>query len=277
MMNEFFTAVGTAVGIVTAVGLICALILVFASKFFAVKADEKEKKIRECLPGVNCGACGYTGCDGYAKALATSSGIKTNLCVPGADAVSAKISEILGVEFEDVIEQVAFVHCNGDCHNTEKKHDYQGIQSCSAAKLFYGGDGHCTYGCLGYGDCEKVCPNGAICLENGIAHVDPRKCTGCGLCAKHCPNGVIRLFPDVSDSVVTCSNKEKGAIARKKCKNACIGCKKCELNCPEKAVTVVDNLAQIDYGKCVNCGKCAEVCPVHAIKRADFSGIHRHK
>ncbi len=274
-MSEFFSAVGIAVGIICGIGLLCALLLVIAAKFMSVKTDDRVAKVRECLPGANCGACGFTGCDGYAKALIEEPGTKTNLCVPGADAVSREISSVLGVDFEDVVEQVAFVHCNGDCSNTQKKHEYVGIQSCAAAKLYYGGDGTCTYGCLGYGDCAKVCPNQAICIENGIAHIDTRKCTGCGFCAKTCPNHVISVFPDVSDSVVTCSNKEKGAVARKKCKNACIGCKKCELNCPVHAVTVVDNLAQIDYSKCINCGKCAEVCPVHAIKRADFTGIHK--
>ena len=58
--------------IVAAIGLLCAIMLVLAAKFFAVEEDETEKKIRECLPGANCGACGYAGCDGYAKALALS-------------------------------------------------------------------------------------------------------------------------------------------------------------------------------------------------------------
>ena len=60
--------------IVAAVGLFCAVMLVLAAKFFAVSEDETEKSIRECLPGANCGACGYAGCDGYAKALAEDKG-----------------------------------------------------------------------------------------------------------------------------------------------------------------------------------------------------------
>ena len=57
----------------------------------------------------------------------------------------------------------------------------------------HGGDGSCTYGCLGYGDCAKVCPNDAICIENGIAHVDSRKCTGCGMCEAVCPQNALEL------------------------------------------------------------------------------------
>lgn len=73
MNDSLLSAVLIAVGVLVAIGLICALILVIAAKFFAVKVDEKEQKIRACLPGANCGACGFTGCDGYAKALAEGS------------------------------------------------------------------------------------------------------------------------------------------------------------------------------------------------------------
>ncbi|MDD7740449.1 MAG: 4Fe-4S binding protein, partial [Lachnospiraceae bacterium] len=45
----------------------------------------------------------------------------------------------------------------------------------------------------------------------------------------------------------------------------CIGCKKCEKNCPAGAITVKDQRAEIDYSKCTNCGLCAENCPRHCI------------
>lgn len=264
-----------AVLVVSAVGILCAVMLVIAAKFFSVEVDERETKIRECLPGVNCGACGYAGCDGYAKALAGGEGIKTNLCIPGGDAVSRSISEILGVEFEDVVEQVAVIHCYGDCDHTSRKMNYEGISSCVAAKSLYGGSGKCSYGCMGLGDCVSVCPNDAICIEKGIAHIDTRKCVGCGLCAKTCPQGIIEIVDDVEKVLVTCNNKEKGAVAKKNCTNACIGCKKCEKNCPSGAITVTDNLAHIDYDKCINCDECAKNCPVGCILISDFSGLHR--
>lgn len=264
------------IGIVAAIGVLCALLLVIASKYMHVETNEKEKAIRDVLPGANCGACGFTGCDGYAKALANGEVSKTNLCVPGADAVSAKIAELTGLQAEDVIEQVATVKCLGDCNMTKDKCEYSGIESCVAARMLYGGKGMCTFGCLGYGDCAKVCPNNAICIENGIAHVNTKLCSGCGLCKRTCPQHVITLMADVDKVIVTCSNKEKGAVTRQKCSHGCIGCKKCEKNCPTEAIVVENNLASIDYEKCINCGLCAKNCPVSCIMVSDFSGIHRY-
>ena len=158
---------------VTIIGLICGVGLAVASHVMAVKEDERFPAIRECLPGANCGACGFTGCDGYAKALLTP-GTKTNLCVPGGAEAAKKLAEVLGVEAEAVEPKVAIVRCGGDCEHTSPKEDYRGIASCLAAKLFFGGKGTCTYGCLGFGDCAKVCPHDAISWNNGIAAFAPR-------------------------------------------------------------------------------------------------------
>ena len=272
------TEILIAVGIVGAIGLVCSVVLAVAEKFMAVKRDETEEQIRACLPGANCGACGYTGCDGYAAALAQGKESKTNLCIPGGDTVSRQISDTLGVEFEDVVEQVAFVACLGDCNSAKQKYDYTGaISSCAAANLLWNGEKACMHGCLGLGDCVKACPNGAICIENGIAHVDTRKCTGCGLCTKACPNHIIKLISDTEKVIVTCVNREKGAAAKKACDNACIACKKCERACEHDAVHVINNLAEIDYSKCVKCNACAIACPVDCIKIWDMSGIHRYQ
>ena len=246
----------TAVAVLGAVGAVAALLLVIASKYMSVKEDERFPKIRACLPGANCGACGY-------------------LCVPGADAASRKLSEVLGVPFADVIEQVAFVHCSGDCETAQDKCSYEGIHTCAAAKMLYGGEGRCVYKCAGLGDCVRACPQGAIHLEKGVAKVNTKMCTGCGICAKTCPNHLIRLFADVERVVVTCSNHDRGVIARNACTNGCIACRKCEKNCPHEAVKVVNNLAVIDYDKCVDCETCAKNCPVGCIKISDFSGVHR--
>lgn len=260
-----------AVAIVTGVGLFCSAVLVVASKFMMVSVDEKESLIREVLPGVNCGACGYSGCDMYAKALSSDPSVAVNLCIPGADSVSREISTILGVKHEDVVEKVAVLHCNGVCGANKEKHHYVGIESCSAAKQLFGGHGACSYGCIGFGDCAAACPVNAIDVFNGIAHIDARDCIGCGLCVSKCPNGIIQVIPVASKVVVVCSNHDKGAAVRKKCANGCIGCKKCETSCPSEAIKVTGNLAEIDYSKCDNCGACVSNCPIGCIAYEDSS------
>ena len=269
------SAIVSAVIVLIAIGAVAALLLVIAAKYMSVEENEKFPVIRECLPGANCGGCGFPGCDGYAQALADGTETRTNLCVAGADAVSRKLSEVLGTEFQDVIEQVAFVHCNGDCNTAKQKYDYEGIESCAAANLMFNGRLACPHGCLGLGDCVRACPNGALRISNGIAVVNPRLCTGCGICTRTCPNHLITLMADVDKTVMTCSSTEKGAVARQQCNNACIGCKKCEKNCPNGAIVVENNLAKIDYDKCVGCGVCASLCPVGCLKIYDLSGVHR--
>ena len=45
-------------------GLLIGILLGIAGKKFYVEVDERETKVREALPGNNCGGCGYPGCDG---------------------------------------------------------------------------------------------------------------------------------------------------------------------------------------------------------------------
>ena len=234
---------------VTVIGLICAVGLAVASSVMAVKEDTRFTEIRACLPGANCGACGYAGCDGYAKAL-LEPGTKTNLCVPGADAVAAQIAALLGVEAEDVVEKIAVVQCAGTCEATSVKADYRGIPSCAAAKLFYGGNGSCIFGCMGFGDCARACPKGAISMQDGIACVDHTECIGCGICAQTCPQKIIEIVPDIIRTEVLCSSYHNGPYTKKVCSSGCIGCHKCEKTCPQGAITVDNFLARIDWDKC---------------------------
>ena len=46
----------------------------------------------------------------------------------------------------------------------------------------------------------------------------------------------------------------------------CIGCMKCQKNCPAEAIKVVDNLAVVDYDKCIGCGTCVKGCPVGCLE-----------
>ncbi len=255
-----------------AAALVSGILLLVFSHLFAVKKNPLEKAIRDCLPGINCGACGYKGCDDYAAALA-GDGVKPSLCVPGTQKVADQISDILGIEKEQVKDVVAFVACNGHCGVTSPAAQYEGVQTCRAASMLFGGPNSCHFGCLGFGDCAVACPSGAICMADGIAHVDTSRCVGCGMCKQTCPKQIITMLPQEAAAAVTCSNKQSGALARKACKVACIGCRKCEKACPSGAITVTDNLAVIDYNTCTYCGLCVKECPTGCLKHVYFPDL----
>ena len=212
-------AIINAVLLVAGIGLVASVLISIASTFMSVKVNEKETAVRDCLPGANCGACGFTGCDGYAKAL-LQPGTKTNLCVPGGAEAAKKLAAVLGVKAEETVRNVAVVKCSGTCDVTQPKEEYRGIQSCKAAKLLFGGPGSCTYGCIGYGDCAAVCPQKAISIDRGVAFVDAASCIGCGLCVSVCP-AVFRLAADgraeVSDPPVSGEEQEKCRAAAQNC------------------------------------------------------------
>lgn len=240
------------------------ILLTVVSKVFAVKVDERLEQLQNALPQINCGSCGFSGCNSYAEAVLNGTA-PPNVCKPGGDGAAAKLAEIMGVEATDIEEQVAFIRCAGDCNVTAHKYEYDGIQSCAASNRFYNGSKVCTSGCLGYGDCATACPNGAISIVNRIAVVETSKCIGCGLCAKACPNNLIVIRNLTQKVDVACKSTAIGKITRGVCSHGCLGCKLCEKKCPEGAITVENNFASIDYSKCTGCGICAETCKVGVI------------
>lgn len=253
-----------AVVIVVAIGLIVGLVLAVASVLMAVPVDEKAEKIMEQLPGANCGACGFSGCSGYAAALSKGEA-ELGLCSVGGQSVIDAVAPIIGSDSVRSVPKTAVVHCFGSDDYTGKSVHYQGIESCAAAAQLYGGMGECTYGCIGYGDCVNVCEYGAISVCNGVASVNSDLCKACGKCVKACPHKLITIEPKTPHASVRCSNCDKGAQTRKACKTGCIGCMKCVKLCEYGAVKVVDFHAVIDPEKCTACGKCAEGCPQNII------------
>lgn len=250
--------------IVAGTGIVIGLLLGIAGKAFEVEIDEKETAIRDSLPGNNCGGCGYAGCDALAKAIASGEA-EANACPVGGAAVAEKIAKIIGTSVE-VEKKVAFVKCSGDCEKATERFNYYGNGDCKQATLSTGGGPKaCTYGCMGFGSCVKVCEFDAIHVVNGIAMVDKEKCVACGKCIRECPKQLIELVPYEQKQIVVCNSKDFGKEVKDVCKAGCIGCKMCERNCEFNAVHVENNIAHIDYDKCTNCGKCKEKCPVKVI------------
>ena len=246
--------------IVTIMGLVLGLGLALAAKFMAVPTDEREAKIRECLPGANCGACGYSGCDGYAAAIASGEA-KPDKCAPGGTGTASALAEILGVEISTT-PKVAFVACQ---KNSKNKYEYTGKQTCLSASLIHGGPLECQFGCIGFGDCAAACQFGAITLQDGKPVVCEDLCAGCSACAAVCPKSLISIIPKASKTRVLCSNCHKGPNVVKVCTTSCIACGMCVKACENDAIKLENNVAVIDPDKCINCGKCKGVCKRKAI------------
>lgn len=242
-------------------GLLLGLGLAIASKVFAIKTDPTVEKVRELLPGANCGGCGFPGCDGFAKALAAGEAKPSACVVVSADNLKA-IGETLGVEAEAGQKKVARVLCSGGSENCVPKYVYTGLHDCRAAAALAGGPQSCKYGCVGLLTCAKSCPFGAIHLnEKGVAEIDEDKCTGCATCVAVCPKKSIAIIPKKQEVYVRCHAPEKGKAVTIACKAGCIACGICAKKCPQGAITIVDNLPVIDYDKCTGCGVCVAACP----------------
>ena len=215
------------------IGMIAAVALGFAAKKFAVEVDPRELAALEVLPGINCGACGFPGCAGYAKAVIAGSA-DLNQCPPGGAEVVARLARILGVEATAAARQIAVVVCQGDNQRAQLKYRYLGLEDCTAAQKIADGPKACPGGCLGLGSCQQACPFGAIEMTaDGLAVISREKCTGCRKCLAVCPRDVIRMTPYESAVHVLCNSHDKGAVVRKYCQVGCIGCHICQKTVPQ--------------------------------------------
>jgi len=265
MLTINLKGIAIATLLVSATGAIIGLFLGVAAKKFEVAIDEREQLVRTLLPGNNCGACGYAGCDNLAQAIAAGAA-SANACPVANNKAYEQIAQVMGTNVETTEKKVAFVKCAGTCDKTKVKYNYYGIEDCKKAASAPGkGPKQCSYGCTGFGSCVKVCQFDAIHVINGVAIVNEEKCTSCGLCISECPNHIIEFVPHKAKHFVRCSSTDKGKDVKAGCSIGCIGCMLCTKVCEFDAIKVENNLAQIDYSKCTNCGKCAEKCPTKVI------------
>ena len=271
-----------AIGILGGLGLLFGLILPAASKVFYVETDPRLDQLNECLPGANCGGCGYDGCGGYAEAVLNGAA-PIGKCASGGNECARAMAAIMGVQAEEVTRKVALVRCSGEkrydksgnlVSGAKVKAEYEGFHDCIAASKI-GGNGplSCKFGCLGFGTCVKACKYEAISIVNGVAKVNEDRCVGCMACAAACPRQLIVPVEPNRNVVIACNSMAKGAVTTRGWTIGGIGCGLGKKICPRDAITIERNLAIIDYSKCDNCGLCATVCPKKLIKDSNVENL----
>ncbi|HRR62410.1 MAG TPA: Fe-S cluster domain-containing protein [Paludibacteraceae bacterium] len=257
------------------IGALSALILYFVAQKFQIFEDPRIDEVEAVLPAANCGGCGYPGCRAFATACVKAESLDNLVCPVGGAPVMEKVASILGKAATTITPTIAVVRCGGSCEYRPRVNVYDGVKTCAIVHQLYQGETLCSWGCLGFGDCEAVCTFDAIHInpQTLLPEVDEEKCTSCGLCVKACPRNIIELRqkgPKSRRIYVNCVNQDKGAVNKKVCTVACIGCSKCQQVCNYDAIIIANNLAYIDDEKCKLCRKCVDVCPTNSIVEINF-------
>ncbi len=260
--------------IITIIGLVCGVLifLAFVKIPQKVKGLERTEEINAILPGRNCAACGYPGCFGFAQALTKNPELirKTTCALTVQD--TARLEQLgaaLGLTLDaSAMAKRALVRCAG---KSDSIYQYSGTETCKAATELFGGYKKCLYGCLGLGDCVKVCIQNAISIdpEKKVAVIDWDKCVGCGLCATECPRSLIEMVPTGTKIAFRCNYQPLRDIpGREKCEFGCTHCRKCFNACEVNAIIWDKTKAtpEFDFDKCTLCLKCIEVCPQSVLK-----------
>jgi len=246
-------------------------VLAFADKKLKVEEDPKIEELNNLLPGVNCGACGFLSCHDFAEHIVTE-GADIGKCRVVSEETREKLFELMGEDETERYPQLALVRCAARTGDKKITADYRGAKTCSGANLVFGAEMACKYGCLGLGDCARVCPFNAIRMEGALAKVDSDKCTGCGKCIDTCPRGIIKLEEKRREKLfyVACRSHDNMMRTREVCSVGCIACGICVKLDPAGYFEVKNNLSKANYLKQDNPEKIEiikEKCPTKVIKK----------
>ena len=172
-MYDYTTIAMYAVGVMVCIGIVFGFILASADKKFAMEENPLIGEVKEALPQGQCGACGFAGCAKYAEAVVLDPNVPPNLCVPGKAEVAAVVAKLTGKVAEATEPKYAHIKCRGGNGIAKLAYEYKGVHDCAAAKIVQQGPKFCKFGCLGFGNCTRACPFGAMSMgENGLPVVN---------------------------------------------------------------------------------------------------------
>lgn len=83
------------------------------------------------------------------------------------------------------------------------------------------------------------------------------------MCSGTCSNVVLN---HKYEGITDCVAAARYGGSDKACPYGCIGFGSCANVCPFGAISIKDDIAQIDPDKCTSCGSCVEICPHNVIK-----------
>jgi len=247
-------------------GLFFGFLIALASKKFYVWEDPRIGEVEQLLPNSNCGACGQPGCRAFAEGLVVGRLQPSGCTVMGPDAIS-DVASYLGVDAGAANKRVARLLCAGGKNEAVRNSDYAGLETCKAAAAVAGGGKACHWGCLGLGDCERVCLLDAIFMNDDLLPVVlPERCTACNDCVVACPKDLFVLMPIEQKLIVQCKNLLKGDAAEDLCSVACNTCNRCVADAEPGVIEIINNLAVINYEKnALTSPKAISRCPTGAI------------
>lgn len=87
---ELWIGIGIFAGFSVVAGLLLSLVHLFCHS----KKDEKIEAVREVLPHLNCGLCGFSSCEDYATNIVKQQA-DMHLCRPGGKATVEKIKTVI--------------------------------------------------------------------------------------------------------------------------------------------------------------------------------------
>ena len=225
--------------------------------------DEEDVALRLC--GHSCIGCGdcAEACPEEAISIVDNCAVidyeKCVGCVACTVSCRKKIIEDTYHDLTKLKSTVAFVRCRGGWHNHEV-YAQAGATNChEAVKMAL--DGHCNFGCAGFGDCVQACRFNAIEIVNGTAKVDPDKCVGCTACVHVCPQELPVIVPYKGAKLVPCASQDDPEVRKQLCWVGCIGCGDCAANCPDGLIHMENGRAVIEPERCEDCNICSYVCP----------------